>query len=105
MRSPVDVDAEVRSQLSLLPTDRRNVLVVIGHKCAGKSTFSAISWRATLRCICARGEYDLTTNRIGRRHHDRRFKGALRFLEKRNWDVVARRAPNISHAKMHTLTS
>ncbi|MEF2546256.1 non-canonical purine NTP pyrophosphatase [Aurantimonas sp. E1-2-R+4] len=40
VRRPAEPSIEAGDQLSLLPADRRNVLIVIGHKCAGKTTFS-----------------------------------------------------------------
>ena len=91
-RRPADANAGVGNQLSLLPAERRDVLIVIGHKCAGKSTFSdfltgnrsgvfALEGSTLLRQIAAEeGE------QIGR------SADALAFLGQRGWDVVARRA-------------
>jgi inosine/xanthosine triphosphate pyrophosphatase family protein/dephospho-CoA kinase len=92
MRRAAEAETEVGSQLSLLPSDRRDVLIVIGHKCAGKSTFSdfltgqrtgvfALEGSTLLRHIAA--EEDITISSSA---------DALTFLEERNWDVVAKRA-------------
>lgn len=92
MRRAAEADTEVGSQLSLLPTDRRDVLIVIGHKCAGKSTFSdfltgqrtgvfALEGSTLLRQIAEEEGITIGSSR-----------DALTFLEKRNWDIVAKRA-------------
>lgn len=91
-RRPADADIGVGSQLSLLPADRRDVLIVIGHKCAGKSTFSdfltgqragvfALEGSTLLRQIAAEQGGEIASS-----------ADAMAFLEKRNWDVVAKRA-------------
>ena len=91
-RRSADADLEVGSQLSLLPTDRRDVLIVIGHKCAGKSTFSdfltgqrsgvfALEGSTLLRQIAAEEGVEIANS-----------VDAMAFLEKRNWDIVAKRA-------------
>ncbi len=87
-----EADTAIGRQLSLLSTDRRHVLIVIGHKCAGKSTFSdflmgqrtgvfALEGSSLLRQIAE--EEGITIGNSG---------DALIFLEKRNWDIVAKRA-------------
>ena len=92
VRRPAEPDVEIASQLSLLPVDRRGVLVVIGHKCAGKSTFSdfltglrssvfALEGSTLLRQIAAEEGVEVRTS-----------VNALGFLETRGWDVVAKRA-------------
>jgi inosine/xanthosine triphosphate pyrophosphatase family protein/dephospho-CoA kinase len=92
VRRAGDADVEVGSQLSLLPTDRREVLIVIGHKCAGKSTFSdfltgqragvfALEGSTLLRQIAAEEGVEIASS-----------ADAMSFLEKRNWDIVANRA-------------
>ncbi|MDZ5698698.1 non-canonical purine NTP pyrophosphatase [Chelativorans sp. M5D2P16] len=92
VRQAADAEREVGSQLSLLPLDRREVLIVIGHKCAGKSTFSdflmgqrtgvfALEGSTLLRQIAE--EEGITISNSA---------DAMAFLEKRGWDIVAKRA-------------
>lgn len=92
VRRAAERDTEVGSQLSLLPTGRRDVLIVIGHKCAGKSTFSdfltgqrtgvfSIEGSTLLRQIAE--EEGITIGSSA---------DALTFLEERDWDIVAKRA-------------
>lgn len=87
-----DADTEIAKQLSLLPTARRHVLIVIGHKCAGKSTLSdfltgqrdgvfALEGSTLLRQIATEEGREIANS-----------ADAMTFLEKRNWDIVARRA-------------
>lgn len=92
VRQAADAESEVGSQLSLLPLHRRSVLIVIGHKCAGKSTFGdflmgqragvfALEGSTLLRQIAA--EEGITISNSA---------DAMTFLEERGWDIVAKRA-------------
>lgn len=91
-RQAADAEMEVGSQLSLLPSGRRDVLIVIGHKCAGKSTFSdfltgqrtgvfALEGSTLLRQIAEEEGTTVSSS-----------ADAMTFLEKRGWDIVAKRA-------------
>ncbi len=92
VRQPSNGTAAIERQLSLLPADRRDVLIVMGHKCAGKSTFSdfltgnyrgvfALEGSTLLRQIAAEEGSQVSSS-----------AEAITFLEQRNWNVVAKRA-------------
>jgi inosine/xanthosine triphosphate pyrophosphatase family protein/dephospho-CoA kinase len=84
-----------RIQLSLLPRDRTEVLIVVGHKCAGKSTLSDflvgqrtgvlhLEGSTILRRIAA--EHDVSINNS---------QEVVDFVNIHGWDIVAKRASEI----------
>jgi inosine/xanthosine triphosphate pyrophosphatase family protein/dephospho-CoA kinase len=92
VRRPSESTAAPGSQLSLLPRDRTEVLVVVGHKCAGKSTLSdflvgqrsgvlALEGSTILRQIAAEFGVEI-----------RNSEDVFAFVRIHGWDVVARRA-------------
>ena len=82
-------------QMSLFPAERSRVLLVVGNKCGGKSTFSdfligyhknvfALEASTILRNLAA--VENEAVNSSGE---------ALAYLQKKGWDVVAREAASI----------
>lgn len=80
------------SQLSLLPPEDSLVWIVIGHKCAGKTTFSdyvtgqsgsafSLEGSTLLRNIAAEENVSIESS-----------ESALSYLSRRGWDIVASRA-------------
>jgi inosine/xanthosine triphosphate pyrophosphatase family protein/dephospho-CoA kinase len=91
VRRAAESTAGPGSQLSLLPRDRTEVLIVIGHKCAGKSTLSDFLAGQKAGVFALEGSNILRKIAFENDVEIKNSQDVFDFINIHGWDVVAKR--------------